>query len=198
MLVFVENSLGEFADGIAKYRKSEDAKMRRSVYTSLLNYVQRDNTLAAKIVPWLIEGMADSNDEIRAMIVPVLGRVKAESALPLLIKARSDENPKARMHAAFAIWQITGDKEQAVKALTVRLRSKNLEGQQEAIYLLGELGDLPEITIKALLAKTDFNEKKDYQNAAITAKHGIKQAAIQTLLKVAPDALPAELKQVSK
>lgn len=150
------------------------------------------------IVPWLIEGLSDPHDYIRSRIVPVLGRVKAESALPHLQNARTDENPKTRMYAAFAIWQITGDKVPAVKALTVRLRSKNLEGQEEAVRLLEQMGDLPDITIKALVAKTKFDGKKDYRNAATTAKHGIKQAAIRTLLKIAPDALPENLKPPSK
>ena len=176
-------------DGIEKYRHDENPRIRSCAYHSLLQFVQRDNTLKRKIEPWLLEGLSDPFQGIREAIIPVLGRIKAETTLSKLIEACTDDNYKIRVFAAYSVYQLTGEAEPAIKVMTQRLNSSNLAGQNEAAYLLANFESLPEITKKSLRAKTRFSEKENRSNAVISEKHMIKNSAINTLNKIDPDYL---------
>jgi HEAT repeat protein len=68
----------------------------------------------------------------------LLGRLKAQQAVPLLIEGLKDQKPEIRVIAAWALGEIGN--QSAIPALQGLLADKNLEVRREAVMALGKLG----------------------------------------------------------
>lgn len=188
----VKHDVPRVVDALGKYRNSDNVFIRRGVLYPIGRFVDHDEVLRTKIIPWLIEALTDSDAKIRSDMAATLGRIEAEVALPALREARKDPNARIRVYAAWAIWRITGEADQAIKLMTIRLRGNSYAGKWESAYLLSQFNKLPPITVDALVAVTKYNVKPPYTTTDSYEKQRIKRSAIQTLKKLAPEALPAE------
>lgn len=130
-------------------------------------------------------------DETRAEAVAALGRIKADEAIPALETPIEDPVGKVRVMAAWALWRITGERERPIKLMTIRLRARDHSGKVEAARLLGDFGELPEITIKQLLAHTHSTDTAPYYGEKLLRMQ-LKRASLATLKKVAPQTLETD------
>jgi hypothetical protein len=178
----------ETIDAIARYRHDENIYIRSSALNALGRLVDADEGMRPVILPWLIEAMTDPYDGLRSDMVATLGRIKAEEAIPALEVAMDDPIGKVRVMAAWALWRITGERERPIKLMTVRLRASDHSGKLEAADFLGEIGELPEITIKQLGPFTLVEVKPPYRGEKLL-KFQLKNAATRTLKKVTLETL---------
>ncbi len=182
----------EIIDTIAEYRYDENIYIRSSALNALGRLVDADEAMRPVILPWLIEATTDDYDRLRSDMVATLGRIKAEEAVPALEVAMEDPIGKVRVMAAWALWRITGERERPIKLMTVRLRASDHSGKLEAANFLGEIGELPEITLKQLRPFTLVEVKPPYRGEKLL-KFQLKSAATRTLKKAAPNTpKPAE------
>ena len=148
----------EIADAIAPYRKDANFRTRFTSWTTLWVHVTDNNR--ERVVPWLIEALSDPYPRTRSDIATRLGQLNAKEAVPELQRLmKEDPSGAVRVSAAFAVFKLTGEAKQAIQLMTVRLRGDTYSGQWESAQLLGEFEELPEITIKALLAKVGPKSK---------------------------------------
>lgn len=87
-------------------------------------------------IPAVMEGAKRTATRFRAF--RLLGRLKAQQAVPLLIEGLKDREPEIRAIAAWALGEI-GNRS-AIPALQGLLADKNLEVRREAVMALGKLG----------------------------------------------------------
>lgn len=181
----------EIVESVAQYRNDEDVFIRSSALNALGRLVDADQSMRPIIIPWLIEATSDPYDRIRSDMVATLGRINAEEAVSALQKSIEDPIGKVRVMAAWALWRITGERERPIKLMTVRLRASDHSGKVEAASFLGEFSELPEITIKQLLAHTHSDDKPPYRGEKLLRVQ-LKRASLSTLKKVAPHVLETD------
>jgi HEAT repeat protein len=87
-------------------------------------------------IPAVMEGAKRTATRFRAF--RLLGRLKAQQAVPLLIEGLKDQKSEIRVIAAWALGEI-GNRS-AIPALQGLLADKNLEVRREAVMALGKLG----------------------------------------------------------
>ncbi|MFK7820127.1 MAG: HEAT repeat domain-containing protein [Planctomycetaceae bacterium] len=173
----------EIAVALAPFRKSTNFRTRHMSYSTMCVHLTDANR--DEVIPWLIEGLSDPYPRTRLDLCAWLGRMKAKAGLPKLEElSRNDPSGAIRVAAAHAAAQISGQKARAVQVMTVRLRGEKYCGQWEAAQLLSEYEDLPEVTIKALLAKVK-TVKGPYGTLEKFEDNRISSTAKRTLEKVA-------------
>ncbi len=178
-------------ESVAEYRHDENVYLRSAALNALGRLVDADEAMRPVIIPWLIDATSDSYDGIRSDMVATLGRIKAEEAVPAFETAMDDPIGKVRVMAAWALWRTTGERKRPVKLMTVRLRARDHSGKVEAANFLGEFGELPEITIKQLLAHTHSDDKPPYRGEKLLRVQ-LKRSALSTLKKAAPHVLKTD------
>jgi len=183
-----KDSAGKIIDGIAKYRKSDDLILRNATHSALGRLAATSPEAKEKAVPFLIDALSDSDERLRSDAAASLGRCKAEQSVEKLYELREDRNGKVAVWAAWAIWQTTRAREQAVAVMTTRLRAKTFDGKWDAVYLLSEFDDPTEEIIDALVELTKFDEKPPYHGDNYQ-RIRLKRTAESTLKKIAPDVL---------
>lgn len=165
------------------FTRDAEFRVRWAAYFALMQLALIEGADRAVIEKALSHMLADPWERTRADVAAALGRLEAKSTLAALKNARRDRSGKVRVWAAWAIWKITGDQDQAVKLMTARLYNESSVGKWEAAYLLADLKDLPPLTIKGLQALARMeHDRRDYE------RQRIKQVANSTLKKVAPQA----------
>ncbi len=181
----------EIVTAVSSYRQDPEIRIRGVTLTALGRLVERDESLRPTIIPWLITATSDMCDETRAEAVAALGRIKADEAIPALETPIEDPVGKVRVMAAWALWRITGERERPIKLMTIRLRARDHSGKVEAARLLGDFGELPEITIKQLLAHTHSTDTAPYYGEKLLRMQ-LKRASLATLKKVVPQTLETD------
>ena len=166
-------------------RQTATFPIRSAAMRTLRLQLTKDTKRIDRIAQILIDGLADSDEQTRIDIVADLGRHGINDALPVLKEARKDPSAKVRVWAAWAIWKLTGDQEQAEKLMTQQLFSKTLSGKWEAAYLLADFEDLSPITVKGLQAATRIGKELKYANRISRESRRIRSAAETTLKKLA-------------
>ena len=110
------------------------------------------NAVAAdpKTVEALIAALADSDPDVREMVVLTLGRMRDDRIVPALLPLLKDSNGDVREHAVFALTR-SGDP-RAVAAVMTMIDDASPDVRQQAVHLLGQSGN-PEavpVLLKAL------------------------------------------------
>ncbi len=105
--------------------------------------------IGKKAIPAIMDEAKNMATKLRAF--RLLGRLKANLAVPLLIEGLKDRKPEIRSMAAWALGEI-GDR-RAISALEASLDDKAVEVRREAATALGKLG------AKEIL-KAHFSEEK--------------------------------------
>jgi HEAT repeat protein len=127
--------------------------------------------------------LSAGRDELRMAAANALRRVGDASALPALIEALDDPNPRVRERAARACGAI-GD-ERAVDALADRLTDPTGRVRREAAAALAAIGT--EKALEPLLGAAD-DRREEVRYAAITALGGYRgTAAIDPLISALDD-----------
>lgn len=175
--------------------RATDYRMRWAVITTLPTLITDQNRNA--VIPVLIQALSDPWDRTRSDAAAWLARLNAESAATELERVRSEDPVgKVRVSAAYAIWKLTGDQKQALQIMTVRLRKDDdYSGQWESAWYLSQFDELPDITIRALVAKTEVEVKAPFDTIDKYEQNRVKRTAISTLNKLAPEALPESLRK---
>jgi HEAT repeat protein len=88
-----------------------------------------------KTVEALIAALADSDPDVREMVVVTLGRMRDERIVPALLPLLKDSNADVRQHVVFALAR-TGDP-RATAALMTMTDDASADVRQQAIHLLG-------------------------------------------------------------
>ena len=141
-----------------------------------------------RLTDTLIKALSDPDDMTRATAAENLGRIKAKAAVTRLYETREDRSGRVAVWSAWAIWNTTGAREQAVAVLTSRLTGDGYVGKWEAIYLLAEFDSPTQDTIDALVALSKYDGKAPFSGNKYE-QHRLKTQAITTLKKIAPKAL---------
>ncbi|MFN4180209.1 MAG: HEAT repeat domain-containing protein [Armatimonadota bacterium] len=92
--------------------------------------------IGKEAIPAIMEGAKSPATRLRSF--RLLGRLKAEQSVPLLIDGLNDRKPEIRAIAAWALGEI-GD-QRAIPALQRALDDKETEVRREAVVALGKLG----------------------------------------------------------
>ncbi|MCX7967257.1 MAG: HEAT repeat domain-containing protein, partial [Armatimonadetes bacterium] len=92
--------------------------------------------IGERAIPAIMDGAKRSATRLRAF--RLLGRLKAQQAVPLLIEGLEDRKPEVRVVAAWALGEI-GD-QRAISALQRALEDKEPKVRREAVVALGKLG----------------------------------------------------------
>lgn len=177
-----KQGVDQIVPALLPFIRDPEFRVRWAAYSALTKLALIDGADRTAIEVALSEMLDDPWERTRADVAAALGRLEARSALPALKKARQDRSGKVRVWAAWAIWKITGDQEQAIKLMTARLYKESSVGKWEAAYLLSDLKNLPPLTIKGLQALAEMeHDRQDYE------QQRIKQVANSTLKKVGGD-----------
>ena len=186
-LYYAKHYVDEIVEQLATMRSSENLYFRRGsnyVISRLVGQTKDQD----QIVGYLVDALSVDDEWLQTQIIANIGYAKLKTALPTLRKLRKEsDSPRVRVWAAFAIWKIADEREQAIKLMTVRLRSNLLAGRWEAAYLMSNFEKLPDSAIKALQAATRFTGKPRHTDDAGSERNRIKRTAISTLKKVAPN-----------
>ncbi len=195
-----KHDIPQIINAISPFLRDPDFRIRWGTCFTLARLGQSHAESRRRVIRLLIPLLSDPWDRTRADVAAALGRLGAEEALPALQKTRDDPVGRVRVVAAWAIWKINGDADQAIRLMTSRLNSSNQSGRLESAYMLAEFESLPPITVKALVAAAKFDGKPPFTgNAQVHAS--VKRSAMATLRKRAPEALPeppAEKKDARK
>ncbi len=184
-------SLGKIVDGIFQHRKSDDLILRSATFGALGRLAAAHPDLHAKVVPYLIEALSDADDGTRGDAAATLGRINAKQAVKKLYDLREDPSGKVAVWSAWAIWKVTGAREQAEAAMITRLRGDKFGGKWEAVYLLSEFEEPAKETIAALVELTKYDGKAPFTGDEYE-RNRLKNQAKRTLKAIAPNALPNE------
>jgi HEAT repeat protein len=120
---------------------------------------------ASAAVPRLIELLAVEDGRIQWRAAKTVGQIglAASNAVPALRKLMLDEGayPDARVSAAWSVWRITGEANQALPVLTEALSGGGLWADVQAAVALGEMGRLAEPALPALLEELSSSKRRD-------------------------------------
>jgi hypothetical protein len=96
------------------------------------------NAVAAdpKTVEALIAALADSDPDVREMVVMTLGRMRDERIVPALLPLLKDSSADVREHVVFALTR-SGDP-RAVAAVMTMVDDASADVRQQAVHLLGQ------------------------------------------------------------
>ena len=108
--------------------------------------------------------------------------------VPGLIKQLKDSDPDLRRQAAKALGEAGKEAAPAVPALLQALKDKDLFVRRFAALALGDIGADPKTVVPALSAVINDNrEKKDVQDAAVTALGKLGATSVGPLTATAKD-----------
>jgi beta-lactamase regulating signal transducer with metallopeptidase domain len=88
-----------------------------------------------KTVEALIAALADSDPDVREMVVMTLGRMRDERIVPALLPLLKDSNADVREHVVFALAR-TGDPRASAAVITM-IDDASADVRQQAVHLLG-------------------------------------------------------------
>jgi len=96
--------------------------------------------LGEDAVPPLIEAL--EHEEVRGLVAATIARIgpAAKAAVPALIEALSDENPRIRNEVLFAIAAIGPEAKEAVPMVAKLLNDPEMDVRYGACYALGKIG----------------------------------------------------------
>lgn len=141
--------------------------------------------LGDKAVPLLIEALVHDDPTIRRAAAQALGQLRSpvdngldlQPAVPHLESMiQTDTDPLARLHAAEAIWNITGDK-RVVPGLIEALGHDDVEVRRLAVCLIGLVqADLHDVLKPLITALADPDPFVGATAAEVLADHGAAAA----------------------
>lgn len=137
-------------------------------------------------VPGLIDGLRESDAELRRTAAEVLGAIgpptrEFPQVVPSLIAALKDQSPLVKLAAAVALAQI--DATRATEAVPILAASLDVPGAAEA---LGEIGRAARSAVPALISALRKRKGDEDDEAR-------RSSASRALARIGPPALPALL-----
>ena len=143
------------------------------------------NAVAAdpKTVEALIAALADSDPDVREMVVLTLGRMRDDRIVPALLPLLKDSNGDVREHAVFALTR-SGDP-RAVAAVMTMIDDASPDVRQQAVHLLGQSGNREAVPV---LLKALKDSSADVRQQAVFGLGRLRDAsAIEPLLDALKD-----------
>ena len=119
---------------------------------------------AEKSIETMGIGLNDTAPQVRIASVEAMGVLVSEAAIPYLVTAAKDEDPKVRRSAVRALSELSGD-DGVVEALGKAVDDKDENVRREAINALDALGKPSEATI-AILTKCGTHKDPYVANKA--------------------------------
>ncbi|MGE3809073.1 MAG: HEAT repeat domain-containing protein [Gemmataceae bacterium] len=125
--------------------------------------------LGSAAVPALLAACASEQPRTRSGAARTLGAMGeiARPGLPALEKLRGDAEPIVRVHAAAALWKLTGKAEDLDLLIEV-LRGEDVPARAEALVLLGDLGERGAPAVEAMRACLQAQDETTRRLAAET------------------------------
>ena len=143
------------------------------------------NAVAAdpKTIEALIAALADSDPDVREMVVVTLGRMRDDRIVPALLPLLKDSNADVREHVVFALAR-TGDPRAAAAVMTM-IDDASSDVRQQAVHLLGQSRNRE--AVPALLKALKDSSADVRQQAVFGLGHLRDVSAVEPLLDALKD-----------
>jgi beta-lactamase regulating signal transducer with metallopeptidase domain/HEAT repeat protein len=143
------------------------------------------NAVAAdpKTIEALIAALADSDPDVREMVVVTLGRMRDERIVPALLPLLKDSNADVREHVVFALAR-SGDPRAAAAVMTM-IDDASPDVRQQAVHLLGQSRNREAVPV---LLKALKDSSADVRQQAVFGLGHLRDAsAVEPLLDALKD-----------
>jgi beta-lactamase regulating signal transducer with metallopeptidase domain len=157
------------------------AQIGRQIATAMA----AQNAAAAdpKTIEALIIALADSDPDVREMVVVTLGRMRDERIVPALLPLLKDGNADVREHVVFALAR-SGDPRAAAAVLTM-VDDASPDVRQQAVHLLGQSRNREAVPV---LLKALEDSSADVRERAVFGLGQLRDAsAVEPLLGALKD-----------
>ena len=134
-----ERTNGAVANEIDKQLDGQiGPQLRAQIGSQIATAMAAQNVAAAdpKTIEALIAALADSDPDVREMVVVTLGRMRDERIVPALLPLLKDSNADVREHVVFALAR-TGDARAAAAVMTMTDDASE-DVRQQAVRLIGQ------------------------------------------------------------
>ncbi|MCS6864089.1 MAG: HEAT repeat domain-containing protein [Gemmataceae bacterium] len=162
-----------------------DSLSRRRQCVKLLTMLGADARSAAPSLTRLLRD--ENNAELRCDAARALASLEAYSAIPALQKALQDDAARVRLAAAESLIELGVAAEVVLPVLTQALKSPRPEEQQQAAWLIGQLG--PEATAALLDFHRALGESESFTTLRLIEALGRIGPAAKELVPLIKDKL---------
>jgi HEAT repeat protein len=157
---------------VTSFLNDPDGQVRNSA----LDVLGEIGPKAKLALPNLMQLVADSTNETRVHVLPVLSKVGREDALPTLMTALSDHDGEVRNASAFAMVELGAAAKPATPALIKCLKDSNLNVRANAAWALGSIGPDAAEAISSLQDASRQDKVPDVRDRAMWALSRISAA----------------------